>query len=83
MAFQQHKSIYLKLGHCELVLKNQKKAIKYYKKSLDLGDCAQNFYVAFMDDFQYLEPQGVTKENYQTIKEELQQYCSDQNSANL
>ncbi|OFY47794.1 MAG: hypothetical protein A2W85_13405 [Bacteroidetes bacterium GWF2_41_31] len=73
----ENKHAYLNLGHCILILENRKEAIKNYKTSLDLWNCSQEFFVDFDDDFQHIEPQGVSKEEYQKIKTELQQYCND------
>ena len=73
----ENKHAYLNLGHCILILENRKEAIKNYKTSLDLWNYSHEFFVDFDDDFQHIEPQGVSKEEYQKIKTELQQYCKD------
>ena len=72
---QKEECSFMNLGHCELVLINKKEALEYYKTSLDLWNCSQEFFIGFEDDFQYIEPQGVSKEEYQKMKSELQKYC--------
>ncbi len=68
------KLAYMNLGHCELVLYSKKRAIEYYKKSLDLWNCSKDFFTGFDDDYQYLE--GVTKKEYNEIKKSLRSYCN-------
>jgi len=78
---QKEEYSYMNLGHCELVLKNKKEALENYKTSLDLWNCSQEFFTNFEDDFQYIEPQGVSKEEYQKIKMELKKYCQNKENS--
>lgn len=66
---------YTNLGHYELIIKNKNEAIKNYKKSLDSWDYFESFFESFDNDFKFIEPQGVSKEDYQAIKKELKEYC--------
>ena len=72
----------MNLGHIELCRKNIKQAFYYYKKSLDEWECNKEFFEGFDDDFQFIKPYGISREEYQKIKEELQQYCQDKQDKN-
>ncbi len=74
---EKPKLAHMNIGHCELILENKNEAIDNYRKSLDLWNCSQEFFDGFEKDFKYIKPQGITKEEYVKIKEELQQYCQD------
>lgn len=62
-------------GHCELILKNHKSSIEYYKKSLDIWEDSKDFFKRFNNIFKYLEPQGVDRNEYEEIKQILRDYC--------
>ena len=68
---KNYKHAYVNLGHYELVLGNGKEAVSNYKKSLDFWNYSEEFFDGFDDDFQHIQPYGISEEYYQEIRQEL------------
>ncbi len=63
----------MNLGHIALIENNKEEAINLYKQSLSKFEDKNIFFEGMEDDFQYLEKQGINKEVYQKIIEDLKQ----------
>jgi len=70
-------AILVNLGHIALIEQASDQtldqALGLYKKALQVSN-PQVFFTGIQDDFQYLEPQGVTKETFDKIITQLREY---------
>jgi tetratricopeptide (TPR) repeat protein/MinD-like ATPase involved in chromosome partitioning or flagellar assembly len=59
------------LGHCYLMEQQPEEALAHYRQSWEAFENKLEFWSGMEDDFQYLKANGVTLEDYETIKAEL------------
>ena len=61
----------MNLGHVYFAEGDKQQAYETYKKSIENFEDKNKFFEGFDDDFQYLEQYGITKENFNEMKNKL------------